>query len=180
MALPQDGQNANALATVKEVPTGKKLIFVDPTTNEGGIITLEDLTTQILKNLTSQTFALDQGTKTLPAALNELNSNLLTDSTKLLETPTEYIENISDSDYTSCFRNGKIVTLVLNIKVLKPLSSFNTYLTLPKQYIPSSVMFVPTMALNTGIRIGTSGEVMPCANIGTGAYIQTAISYVIK
>lgn len=75
MALPQDGQNANALATVKEVPTGKKLIFVDPTTNEGGVITLEDLTTQILENLTSQTFALDQGTKTLPAALNELNSN---------------------------------------------------------------------------------------------------------
>ena len=75
MALPQDGQNANALATVKEVPTGKKLIFVDPTTNEGGVITLEDLTTQILKNLTSQTFALDQGTKTLPAALDELNSN---------------------------------------------------------------------------------------------------------
>lgn len=74
MALPQDGQNANALATVKEVPTGKKLIFVDPTTNEGGVITLEDLTTQILKNLTSQTFVLDQGTKTLPAALNELNS----------------------------------------------------------------------------------------------------------
>lgn len=81
MALPQDGQNANALATVKEVPIGKKLIFVDPDTNEGGIITLEDLTTQILKKLTSQTFALDQGTKTLPAALNELNSNL----TKLSE-----------------------------------------------------------------------------------------------
>ena len=77
MALPQDGQNANALATVKEVPIGKKLIFVDPDTNEGGIITLEDLTTQILKKLTSQTFALDQGTKTLPAALNELNSNLI-------------------------------------------------------------------------------------------------------
>lgn len=74
MALPQDGQNANALATVKEVPTGKKLIFVDPTTNEGGIITLEDLTTQILKNLTSQTFALDQGSMTLLAALNQLNS----------------------------------------------------------------------------------------------------------
>lgn len=113
-------------------------------------------------------------------ALNELNSNLLTDSTKLLETPTEYIENISDTDYTLCLRNGKIVTLVLNIKVLKPLSSFNTYLTLPEQYIPSSVMFVPIMVLDTGIRIGTSGEVMPCANIGAGAYIQTTISYVIK
>ena len=87
---------------------------------------------------------------------------------------------ISDSDYASCFRNGKIVTLVLNIKVLRPLSSFNTYLTLPKQYIPSSVMFAPVMALGTGIRIGTSGEVMPCADIGAGAYIQTTISYVIK
>ena len=77
MALPQDGQNANGLTKVTEVPAGKELIFIDPTTNEGGIITLEDLTTQILKKLTSQTFALDQGTKTLPAALNELNSNSL-------------------------------------------------------------------------------------------------------
>lgn len=79
MALPQDGQNANGLTKVTEIPKGKELIFIDPTTNEGGIITLEDLTTQILKNLTSQTFALDQGTKTLPAALNELNSNSLSD-----------------------------------------------------------------------------------------------------
>ncbi len=77
MALPQDGQNANGLTKVTEIPKGKELIFIDPTTNEGGIITLEDLTTQILKNLTSQTFALDQGTKTLPAALNELNSKAL-------------------------------------------------------------------------------------------------------
>lgn len=77
MALPQDGQNANGLTKVTEIPKGKELIFIDPTTNEGGIITLEDLTTQILKNLTSQTFALDQGTKTLLAALNELNSKAL-------------------------------------------------------------------------------------------------------
>ena len=76
MALPQDGVNANALAKVTTIPTGKELIFIDPTTNEGGVITLEDLTKQILQNLTSQTFTLDQGTKTLPAALNELNSCL--------------------------------------------------------------------------------------------------------
>lgn len=75
MALPQDGQNANALATVKEVPAGKKLIFIDPITNEGGIITLEDLTTQILNNLTSKNFSLDQGTMPLVSALNQLNSN---------------------------------------------------------------------------------------------------------
>ena len=65
------------------------MIFVDPDTNEGGIITLEDLTTQILKKLTSQTFALDQGTKTLPAALNELNSNLPAGGIYDLDNPPE-------------------------------------------------------------------------------------------
>lgn len=74
MALPQDGVNMNELQKTSTIPTGKELLFIDPTTNEGGVITLEDLTKQILQNLTSQTFALDQGTKTLPAALNELNS----------------------------------------------------------------------------------------------------------
>lgn len=40
MALPADGQNANDLTKVTEIPAGKELIFFDPTTNEGGIITL--------------------------------------------------------------------------------------------------------------------------------------------
>ena len=75
MALPQDGQNANGLTKVTEIPTGKELIFIDPTTNEGGIITLEDLTTQILNKLTSKIFTLDQGNMTLLQALNQLNSN---------------------------------------------------------------------------------------------------------
>lgn len=77
MSLPADGVNANTLAETTTIPTGKKLIFLDPDTNEGGIITLENLTKQILSNLTSQTFNLDQGNKTLLAALNELNSNSL-------------------------------------------------------------------------------------------------------
>lgn len=80
MALPQDGVNMNELPKTSTIPTGKELLFIDPTTNEGGVITLEDLTKQILQNLTSQTFALNQGTKTLPAALNELNSNRLRSS----------------------------------------------------------------------------------------------------
>ena len=81
MALPQDGQNANGLTKVTEIPTGKELIFIDPTTNEGGIITLEDLTTQILNKLTSKIFTLDQGNMTLLQALNQLNSN----KTKILQ-----------------------------------------------------------------------------------------------
>lgn len=166
----------------KAIPADNDTLMIyDATSKANKLSPFSGIWNWIVGKLTNAVISnLQTSNKTVVGALNELNSNLLTDSTKLLETPTEYIENISDSDYTSCFRNGKIVTLVLNIKVLKPLSSFNTYLTLPKQYIPSSVMFVPIMALNTGIRIGTSGEVMPCANIGTGAYIQTAISYVIK
>lgn len=171
-------QNITALPVSTTPETSDQLLLVGAT--EEKLIDYDKLADAILNKLTSKKFSLDQGTMPLISALNQLNSNLLTDSTKLLETPTEYIENISDSDYASCFRNGKIVTLVLNIKVLRPLSSFNTYLTLPKQYIPSSVMFAPVMALGTGIRIGTSGEVMPCADIGAGAYIQTTISYVIK
>nr|DAP22530.1 MAG TPA: hypothetical protein [Bacteriophage sp.] len=77
MALPQDGQNANGLTKVTEIPKGKELIFIDPTTNEGGIITLEDLTTQILNKLTSKIFTLDQGNITLIEALNKLNSKAL-------------------------------------------------------------------------------------------------------
>lgn len=119
MALPQDGQNANALATVKEVPTGKKLIFVDPTTNEGGVITLEDLTTQILKNLTSQTFALDQGTKTLPAALNELNSNRV----------AVYIGKITTSKTgeiaTNNFINGSSIKNIIAVKIFDSAGSRN-------------------------------------------------------
>lgn len=73
MALPQDGQDANGLTKVTQIPAGKELMFIDPTTNEGGIITLEDLTKQILNGLASQAFALDAGQMTLLAALNKLN-----------------------------------------------------------------------------------------------------------
>ena len=82
MALPQDGQNANGLTKVTQIPAGKELMFIDPTTNEGGIITLEDLTKQILNGLLSQTFALDAGQKTIIQALNTLNSDSLSRKTE--------------------------------------------------------------------------------------------------
>ena len=82
MALPQDGQDANGLTKVTQIPAGKELMFIDPTTNEGGIITLEDLTKQILNGLASQAFALDAGQMTLLAALNKLNSDSLSRKTE--------------------------------------------------------------------------------------------------
>lgn len=89
MALPQDGQNANGLTKVTQIPAGKELMFIDPTTNEGGIITLEDLTKQILNGLASQAFALDAGQMTLLAALNKLNSETPRKNVTSLE---EYIK----------------------------------------------------------------------------------------
>lgn len=121
MALPQDGQNANGLTKVTEIPKGKELIFIDPTTNEGGIITLEDLTTQILKNLTSQTFALDQGTKTLPAALNELNSKRV----------AVYIGKITTSKTgeiaTNNFIKGSSIKNIIAVKIFDSAGSRNVH-----------------------------------------------------
>lgn len=103
MALPQDGVNMNELPKTSTIPTGKELLFIDPTTNEGGVITLEDLTKQILQNLTSQTFALDQGTKTLPAALNELNSKTFLLGKSIGTANAKNLNNIHDGIY---FYNG--------------------------------------------------------------------------
>ena len=114
MALPQDGQNANGLTKVTEIPKGKELIFIDPTTNEGGIITIEDLTTQILKNLTSQTFALDQGNMTLLAALNQLNSNSRFGVT--VPNNVSIINNIS-------IKVGRVVYVAVKIKITGVLDS---------------------------------------------------------
>lgn len=75
-AEQKDYVDANTLSEVVTIPTGKKFIFTDAATNQGGTVALENLARQILLNLTTQTFELDQGTKTLPDALNELNRDL--------------------------------------------------------------------------------------------------------
>lgn len=75
-AEQKDYVDANTLSEVVTIPTGKKFIFTDAATNQGGTVALENFARQILLNLTTQTFQLDQGTKTLPDALNELNRDL--------------------------------------------------------------------------------------------------------
>ena len=95
MALPQDGQDANGLTKVTQIPAGKELMFIDPTTNEGGIITLEDLTKQILNGLLSQTFALDAGQKTIIQALNTLNSDSLPNIAESIKNKYQSLDNPS-------------------------------------------------------------------------------------
>ena len=103
MSLPEESVAANTLPEVTTIPTGKKLIFTDPDTNEGGIITLENLSKQILQNLTSQTFALDQGNLTLLQALNQLNSKAF----KIIENRKTY--TITIKEYSNKIHRSIIV-----------------------------------------------------------------------
>ena len=99
MALPQDGQDANGLTKVTQIPAGKELMFIDPTTNEGGIITLEDLTKQILNGLTSQIFALDAGQKTIIQALNTLNSESSISLCKVISGENTFSSELKGKSY---------------------------------------------------------------------------------
>lgn len=76
MALPQESQEANGLSKVSKVPEGKKMIFIDPDTNEGGIISVEDLEKQVLDNLTKKNFSLEQGEMTLIQAINQSKNRM--------------------------------------------------------------------------------------------------------
>ena len=68
-------QAINALPTKTAPTTGDKMLMIGAA--EEYQIDYDQLATAILNKLTSKTFALDQGTKSLVAALNELNSKTL-------------------------------------------------------------------------------------------------------
>ena len=65
-------QKINALPVKTAPTTGDKMLMIGAA--EEYQIDYDQLATAILNKLTSKTYALDQGTKTLIAALNELNS----------------------------------------------------------------------------------------------------------
>lgn len=66
-------QNITALPVATSPASSDQLLIVGAT--EEKLIDYEKLADAILTKLTSKTFTLDQGTKSLVAALNELNSN---------------------------------------------------------------------------------------------------------
>lgn len=68
-------QAINALPTKSSPSTGDKVLMIG--TAEEYQILLDDLATAVLDKLTSKSYTLDQGTKTLITALNELNSKSL-------------------------------------------------------------------------------------------------------
>ncbi|GLG90396.1 hypothetical protein [Sellimonas catena] len=91
-------QKINALPTKTAVTSGDKFLMSGAA--EEYLIDYDKLATAILNKLTSKTFTLDQGTKTLIAAVNELNSksfsvsNIATDVSQLddiEETTVSYV-----------------------------------------------------------------------------------------
>lgn len=66
-------QNITALPAATSPASSDQILLVGAT--EEKLIDYDKLADAILQKLTSKQYTLDQGTKTLPAALNELNSN---------------------------------------------------------------------------------------------------------
>lgn len=50
-------------------------------------VTFGNLSTAVLNKLTSKTYGLDQGTKSLPAAINELHTNAARNNARAVITP---------------------------------------------------------------------------------------------
>lgn len=87
-------QNITALPVATSPASSDQLLIVGAT--EEKLIDYEKLADAILAKLTSKTFALDQGTKSLVAALNELNSKVFIDIRNL----STFSVNIELNTYT--------------------------------------------------------------------------------
>lgn len=148
MSLPEESVAANTLPEVTTIPTGKKLIFTDPDTNEGGIITLENLSKQILQNLTSQTFALDQGNLTLLQALNQLNSKSLFASKWIyLDVTIGILSSLKQLKFSGTYRFNEIDEALLTD------SDGNKMNDLPGDYY--AVLMAQDFTNNGGVAYGT-------------------------
>lgn len=87
-------QNITALPVAASPASSDQLLLVGAT--EEKLIDYDKLADAILTKLTSKQYTLDQGTKTLPAALNELNSKVFIDIRNL----STFSVNIELNTYT--------------------------------------------------------------------------------
>lgn len=132
----------------------------------------------VAKKLNEATISeLKTDNKTIIGAINAINSDTVVISNRLLPTPTDYISDASESDYTICYKIGKIVVLSINIRALSNLTAFKSYLTLPSAYKPRNTIFSPDIS-GIGLRIDGDGAIMPCDSVSKGKTIRTVIAYI--
>lgn len=112
-------QNITALPVATSPASSDQLLIVGAT--EEKLIDYEKLADAILAKLTSKTFALDQGTKSLVAALNELNSNRV----------AVYIGKITTSKTgeiaTNNFISGSSIKNIIAVKIFDSAGSRNIH-----------------------------------------------------
>lgn len=117
-------QKINALPTKTAPVTGDKCLMSGAA--EEYLIDYDKLATAILNKLTSKTFTLDQGTKTLIAAINELNSKSFFTSGGIALTSESDFNNYADfgnyycasTSYVRSMKNKpKKLTVAFSMKV---------------------------------------------------------------
>ena len=89
-------QNITALPVAASPASSDQLLLVGAT--EEKLIDYDKLADAILTKLTSKQYTLDQGTKTLPAALNELNSKAIYDIYRNYSWKTSHSIDVSNAN----------------------------------------------------------------------------------
>lgn len=112
-------QNITALPVATLPASSDQLLLVGAT--EEKLIDYDKLADAILTKLTSKQYTLDQGTKTLPAALNELNSNRLSSYASAAS------DKIPDGNEIAFFRAGENA-IVVNENLTIPPWAFCIYI----------------------------------------------------
>lgn len=154
---------------------------------------IDDITNRVVNQILTKSMLINNGLatevgkypldaaygKTLLDKITQLNSDLKVTQEFLFNTPTEYLSDKNVQDRTMAYRSGNTITLIFNMKALKALTPFTTYLILPEKYRPTYTLFFPTIESDgQGIRVGSDGTVMVCKAENAGASISTTISYV--
>ena len=112
-------QNITALPVAASPASSDQLLLVGAT--EEKLIDYDKLADAILTKLTSKQYTLDQGTKTLPAALNELNSNRISSYASAAS------DKIPDGNEIAFFRAGENA-IVVNENLTIPPWAFCIYI----------------------------------------------------
>lgn len=112
-------QNITALPAVTTPESSDQLLLVGAT--EEKLIDYDKLADTILGKIASKNFILDQGNKTLLAALNELNSNRLSSYASAVS------DKIPDNDKIAFFRVGENA-IVVNENLTVPPWAFGIYI----------------------------------------------------
>lgn len=163
-------QKINALPTKKTPTSGDKVLMIG--TAEEYQMLVEDLATAVLKQLTSQTFALDQGTKTLIDAIDELNSKTRLTAQSISQ-PSD-VDGIEITLWTVTARRiGRAAYIQFNVQ--GTITSYKTFITLfalPEELRPTSTVMINYIAQSGEPMLltisSTTGEVQIYANVSSG------------